>query len=428
MSISYSGIVNYGKAVLPSVESWGSNNNILRDPPRSITTRRIDKVSETMMIDQEIQESGDRVSESILVYPRGANVMVGVSYNNQGMNASGQQAKLPYRVMKDGVFRPPVLREFNLFPLSRLPRNNTTIDPVANTADFTKKLICPGTAKDYRSVKDDTLHVEAEVPKGQPIRRPTEVGARQNIQSMLYTDAEAIKTQNVQRPVEVSARQHIQSTVHAEAETLKTQRVERPVEMYSRQGIQNLVHAQAQTGKAQRVERPVPMFARQGIQEVVHATAHTNTRVNQFQQNNRSVKYTNDSVRLMRPQQASTSNPSRKIGVRTVDSKVAYQTNARVVTSAQSNVKARVASKQVLHDVHQFRQKPELRGEVHANVSHGGQANPNATPRTQARTLPERPSRGEHHSNPSIPMLDRTWGGESVRLKPTSFFELMRKK
>ena len=30
MSISYSGLTNYGKVTLPSAESWGTNMNILR--------------------------------------------------------------------------------------------------------------------------------------------------------------------------------------------------------------------------------------------------------------------------------------------------------------------------------------------------------------------------------------------------------------
>ena len=49
MSFSYSGIVSYGKSTLPSVDSWGQNNNILRDPPKSIHTRRIDKVGQTSL-------------------------------------------------------------------------------------------------------------------------------------------------------------------------------------------------------------------------------------------------------------------------------------------------------------------------------------------------------------------------------------------
>ena len=60
MALSYSGIVNYGKVTLPSVESWGTNMNILKDPPKSVHTRKIDKVGETSAITTSIDESGDR--------------------------------------------------------------------------------------------------------------------------------------------------------------------------------------------------------------------------------------------------------------------------------------------------------------------------------------------------------------------------------
>ena len=43
---SYSSIVNNGKVTLPSVDTWGTNMNIIRDPPKSIMTRRRDKVGE----------------------------------------------------------------------------------------------------------------------------------------------------------------------------------------------------------------------------------------------------------------------------------------------------------------------------------------------------------------------------------------------
>ena len=202
MSFSYSGITNYGKVSLPSVESWGTNNNILRDPPKSITTRRIDKVFDTSMLDQEIQESGNRVAESILVYPRGINPMVGVSFDNFGSNAGnrmgqhlfykGQQSKMPYRVNNDGAFRPPILRPVDLLPLSRLPRNNTSIAPIANIADFTKKIVCPGEAKDYRSVKDVKINLDISSSKHQYVRKPQEIGVSQNIINQLLkksTDA-----------------------------------------------------------------------------------------------------------------------------------------------------------------------------------------------------------------------------------------------
>ena len=80
MPISYSGLTSYGKNSLPSVESWGGNLNILRDPPKSITTRRIDKVGQTSYITDMIDESTTRSDEAILRFARGVNPSVSVSY------------------------------------------------------------------------------------------------------------------------------------------------------------------------------------------------------------------------------------------------------------------------------------------------------------------------------------------------------------
>jgi len=164
MSISYSGIVGYGsgKATLPSVESWGSNMNVLRDPSRSIQTKQYNNhILLTSEITQMIDDSGDRFNESILVYPRGVNPMVDVSYGNEGNNGgqrrgnrasaglvdgssnSGKQSFLPYRIMQGGAFRPPARDQRELLPLSRLPRVWTSSYTQPGFADFTKKLQCP---------------------------------------------------------------------------------------------------------------------------------------------------------------------------------------------------------------------------------------------------------------------------------------------
>ena len=46
---------------------------------------------------------------------------------SNNMSAGGRtQAYLPYRVMRDGAFRPPVVTQADLLPLSRLPRIWTT--------------------------------------------------------------------------------------------------------------------------------------------------------------------------------------------------------------------------------------------------------------------------------------------------------------
>ena len=76
MSISYSGLTNYGKATNPSVEMGLGSMNILRDPPRSITTRRVDKVGQTSSITEMIDDSGNRACEAINLYARGVNLLV----------------------------------------------------------------------------------------------------------------------------------------------------------------------------------------------------------------------------------------------------------------------------------------------------------------------------------------------------------------
>ena len=143
---------------LPSVEGWGSNANILRDPPKSITTRRIDKVFDTTDITQLIDGSGDRICDGISVYARGVNPMVSVSYDNNSNNAgisstltNRTQARLPYPAFEGGAFRPPIYTQRDLLPLSRLPRAwfGTTTTP--GFVDFSKTQQKPN---DYRAIKD----------------------------------------------------------------------------------------------------------------------------------------------------------------------------------------------------------------------------------------------------------------------------------
>ena len=166
MSISYSGLTNYGKSTLPSVETWNTNMNILRDPPKSIMTRRKTTVNDTSEITQMIDDSGSRICEQINVYARGVNPMVSVSYDNQGGNAGitsnlpigGQtHAYLPYRIMNYGAFRPPVLTPTDLMPLSRLPRIWTTAFTQPGFTDFSKKMKTCGTAQETKEVKNNLL-------------------------------------------------------------------------------------------------------------------------------------------------------------------------------------------------------------------------------------------------------------------------------
>ena len=178
MSISYSGIIGNGsgKVTLPSVDSWGTNMNILRDPPKSIQTRQHNNhILMTSEITQMIQDSGDRMNEAIQVYARGVNPMVDVSYDNYGNNGgqrrgnknsaglvdnssnSGKQSYLPYRIMNGGAFRPPSRDQRELLPLSRLPRTWTSSYTQPGFTDFSKKLQTPSPNEKGTKKSEDVL-------------------------------------------------------------------------------------------------------------------------------------------------------------------------------------------------------------------------------------------------------------------------------
>jgi len=153
---------------LPSVSDWYTNTNIIRDPPRALTTKRNDKVGETSYITELVDSSTDRACEGIKVYARGVNPMVAVSYDNNSSNAgipssitaNVTQAKLPYRIMDQGAFRPPILGQYELFPLSRLPRLATNVLTKPGFVDFSKSKFLP---TKFRMVKDllNTYEVQA---------------------------------------------------------------------------------------------------------------------------------------------------------------------------------------------------------------------------------------------------------------------------
>lgn len=143
--------MNYQSAIrdeyltLPTVEGGFGTLNIPRDPPKSYYTKYKPKVFDTSLLTEMIDASGDRTCESILKFARGRNPMVSVSYSNDGTNGGqyrfgsgntsenasltntgARQAFLPYRVMREGAFRPPIIPPEQLLPLSRQPRHLTS--------------------------------------------------------------------------------------------------------------------------------------------------------------------------------------------------------------------------------------------------------------------------------------------------------------
>jgi hypothetical protein len=145
---------------LPSVDGFNGSFNILRDPPKSIFTKRIDKVGQNNDINDDIDMSGDRINESIKVYARGVNPMVSVSYDNNSNNAGSftnggnRQAFLPYRIADKGAFRPPIRSQRDLLPLSRQPRAWFQALTNPGFADYTKKKFLP---TQFRMIRDVVL-------------------------------------------------------------------------------------------------------------------------------------------------------------------------------------------------------------------------------------------------------------------------------
>lgn len=171
---SYSSLVNKGKLTLPSVDSWGTNNNIQKDPPRSIKTRRIDKVSDNNDITKMIDNS-DRSTEAILRFARGVNPSVSVSYSNNGgimQNFGNQQAFLPYRINKDGDFHPPVQAPQDLLSLSRLPYGNLTVNTLPSMPHFTKELDNSRNQTTSKTVHQNIVSSAVSATKTYMLQRP----------------------------------------------------------------------------------------------------------------------------------------------------------------------------------------------------------------------------------------------------------------
>jgi hypothetical protein len=197
---------------LPSVETWGTDMNILRDPPKSLFTRRIDKVGQTQDITELVDASGDRICEGINVYARGVNPMVSVDYGSANQNgtisgnvirnSSRLQPTLPYKVNRDGAFRPPVQTARDLLPLSRQPRNVTYIDPSPGFADYSKKITAP-LPEDLRQIKKETINVEVRPTAVFQIERP-------------LTEPYETKYKIVENPIKYSANAGIRTLDWAE--------------------------------------------------------------------------------------------------------------------------------------------------------------------------------------------------------------------
>lgn len=149
-----SSLRTHAKVTTPSVGGWNTNMGIIKDPPKSIHTRRIDKVSDTQQVTKMIADSAEsRLCENIKTYARGVDPFGGGYISNRGgggnyagltsdnpPGCSTSNPKLPYRVMREGAFRPPILTQEDLLPLSRMPRKATSAKTNIDFRNFTTRL------------------------------------------------------------------------------------------------------------------------------------------------------------------------------------------------------------------------------------------------------------------------------------------------
>jgi len=230
---------------LPSVEGWGTNLNILRDPPKAVWTRRRDKVSDTQDITRMIgEDGGDRICEMIKVYPRGINPHVSVSYSNYGTNG-GQyrgvtgagimgknkashdgrsaimgQAKLPYQLLDAGAFRPPLMRQEDLMPLSRQPRASTSIWANKGFIKYISNPKCPK-AKNMKQIQTPvktSVRPTAIIDVGQPLVEP--FALRQVIDNPIHVQASSgIRTMDRSERVNSRVNGRIKKALHGNIRT-----------------------------------------------------------------------------------------------------------------------------------------------------------------------------------------------------------------
>ncbi len=221
--ISFSSALrSHGKVTLPSVDNgWLINSSIVKDPPKSITTRRIDKVGDAQMIVDMIEDNGDRICGSIMKFPRGVNpagemadpLLTSKERNatiqNNSNNAVRPSTDPGYRfssqfgrgsggylarriMMYAGAFRPPLYTQEQLLPLSRQPRLRTscithpekinyTASPLESSADYAK------------SIRKDLAQFDAVAPCVDVRER----SGQYNLQPMDYIQDEPIQIANV---------------------------------------------------------------------------------------------------------------------------------------------------------------------------------------------------------------------------------------
>jgi hypothetical protein len=116
-------IVGNRMSGLPGVDSWTSAgiSKLEKEPPKSLTVRRVIKVGENNELLETLSLSYDRLKDSLRTYPLGVNPMVAVQFQTN----SSTQTSLPYKL--SSAFRPPIMPLEQTLPLSRQHRKTVEI-------------------------------------------------------------------------------------------------------------------------------------------------------------------------------------------------------------------------------------------------------------------------------------------------------------
>ncbi len=118
--------VQYPKLLSYTLQSR-EDSHIFRDPPRSIHTRKKERVGPADSA-HLIREDNSRINEGVRNYAAGVNPLVEIDFQNRTQTTTTipyMQASNPYKVNKS--FRPPLFRQEDLLPLSRQKHPYTTV-------------------------------------------------------------------------------------------------------------------------------------------------------------------------------------------------------------------------------------------------------------------------------------------------------------
>lgn len=144
MSFSYSAVRSNAKVTLPSVESWSiqGNTSILKEPKKSVTVPKRDKVGDLNDIRQTMDTyAKERLyqNEVISVFPKQVNPAGGTRMQNI---EGGTQASLPIKIADNGAVRFSVTAPRDQLPLSRASRYHTKLIINNQKKNFDGRTVC----------------------------------------------------------------------------------------------------------------------------------------------------------------------------------------------------------------------------------------------------------------------------------------------